>query len=281
MIALYKCIQTAIMISLYINMDLANSFLMARDLLIRGFDDKIHLQLGEMANQRGVSINSIVKDAVDKWLKYKQSEVPRKHYLVIYSNEESMTGLLKSMDRLATENDLFRCFCGPSGSQSSELLSKLKWYDATIEPYYYTPSDTITAASVNHQDKDDHPLQQQQKHQKQQTQMSQKNIMKYFGRIIENMAKKANNKQVCCLDFLINNIAEASLKQALSIEEAYNTDRLAGSTYCTYKTATLLNSEIKDMVQLFELHDQIFLLNGDEVYKLHVTKENVHKLFLN
>ncbi|MFL6360297.1 MAG: hypothetical protein ACJ72V_13270, partial [Nitrososphaeraceae archaeon] len=79
----------------------------------------------------------------------------------------------------------------------------------------------------------------------------------------------------------INDIAKASFKQALSIEEAYNTNRIAGSTYCTYKTATLLNSEIKDMLELFELHDQIFLLNGDEVYKLHVTKENVHKLFLN
>jgi len=249
----------------------------AHNLIIRGFDDKVHLQLGELANQRGVSINSIVKDAVDKWLKHQQSEVPRKHYLVIYSDDESMIGLLKSMDRLAKESDLFRCFCSSPESQSSELLSKLKWYDATIKPYYYAPADTI--AAVNYQDKNDHSPNQQQ--QKQQTQLSQKNIMKYFGNIIENMAKKANNKQVCCLDFLINDVAKASFKQALSIEEAYNTDRLAGSTYCTYKTATLLNSEIKDMLELFELHDQIFLLNGDEVYKLHVTKENVHKLFLN
>jgi hypothetical protein len=250
----------------------------AHNLIIRGFDDKIHAQLGEMANQRGVSINSIVKDAVDKWLKYQQSQVPRKHYLVIYSDEESMTGLLKSMDRLAKEGELFRCFCGAPGSQSSELLSKLKWYDATIEPYYYTPGDTI--AAVNYQDKnDDHPLEPQQ--QKQQTQISQKNIMKYFGKIIENMAKKANDKQVCCLDFLINDVAKSSLKQALTIEQAYNTNRIAGLTYCTYNTATLLNSGIKDMLELFELHDQIFLLHRDEVYKLHVTKENVHKLFLN
>ena len=42
---------------------------MAHNLIIRGFDDKVHTQLGEMANQRGVSINSIVKDAVDMWLK--------------------------------------------------------------------------------------------------------------------------------------------------------------------------------------------------------------------
>ena len=62
---------------------------MAHNLIIRGFDDKVHTQLGEMANQRGVSINSIVKDAVDKWLKYQQSQVPRKHYLVIYSDDES------------------------------------------------------------------------------------------------------------------------------------------------------------------------------------------------
>jgi hypothetical protein len=43
----------------------------------------------------------------------------------------------------------------------------------------------------------------------------------------------------------------------------------------------LLNAEIKDMIELFEGYDQIFILKGDEVYKLHVTKENVHKLFLN
>ena len=105
--------------------------------------------------------------------------------------------------------------------------------------------------------------------------------MKYFGRIIENIAKNSNNKQVCCLDFLINDVAKASLKQALTIEKVYDNNRLAGSTYCTYKTATLLNSEIKNMLELFELHDQIFLLNGDAVSTLHVTKENIHKLFLN
>jgi hypothetical protein len=52
-------------------------------------------------------------------------------------------------------------------------------------------------------------------------------------------------------------------------------------TFCPYKTANLLHSDLLDMLELFELHDQIFLLSGDEVYKLHVTKENVHKLFLN
>jgi hypothetical protein len=28
------------------------------------------------------------------------------------------------------------------------------------------------------------------------------------------------------------------------------------------------------------MHDQIFIVKNDEIYKLHVTKENAHKLFL-
>jgi predicted HicB family RNase H-like nuclease len=40
---------------------------MPHDLIIRGFDDQVHTALGKTANQKGVSINSIVKDAVDKW----------------------------------------------------------------------------------------------------------------------------------------------------------------------------------------------------------------------
>lgn len=236
---------------------------MTHNLIVRGFDDHVHTQLGEIANQRGVSINSIVKDAVDKWLKEQQLQVPRKHHLIIYSDDEFMLGLLKSMDRLAKEGDLFKCFCGPPSSTSTELLSKLKWYNGTIEPYYY---------SGDVQDR------KQQSHLQIQ---SQKNIMKYCGNVMENIASNSNGKQVCCMDFLINDIAKSSLKQALTIEEAYNNNRIPGLMYCTYKTEILLNSEIKDMIELFEMHDQIFIVKNDEIYKLHVTKESVHKLFLN
>jgi hypothetical protein len=236
---------------------------MTHNLIVRGFDDHVHTQLGEIANQRGVSINSIVKDAVDKWLKEQQLQVPRKHHLIIYSDDEFMLGLLKSMDRLAKEGDLFKCFCGPPSSTSTELLSKLKWYNGTIEPYYY---------SGDVQDR------KQQSHLQIQ---SQKNIMKYCGNVMENIANNSNGKQICCMDFLINDIAKFSLKQALTIEEAYNNSRIPGLMYCTYKTEILLNSEIKDMIELFEMHDQIFIVKNDEIYKLHVTKENVHKLFLN
>jgi hypothetical protein len=169
---------------------------------------------------------------------------------VIYSDDESLMELLKSMDRLAEEAELFRCFCGPPGSQSSQFLSKLKWYDGTTTPYCYARTNTITTESVNSQAKDKHYviLQSLQEQQKRSQIHSQKNIKKYCGRVIENLAKHANNRQVYCLDFLINDVASASLRQALTIEEAYNNNRIPGLTYCTYMTATLLNSGIKNIL---------------------------------
>ena len=238
---------------------------MVHDLLVRGFDDKIHSQLGELAKEKGVSINSIVKDAVDKWLKQRQSDIPKKHYLLIYSDDDSILGLLKSMDRLAKESDLFRCFCGSPHTNSTKLLSKLNWYNGIVTPYYYDEPETL------------------KQKQKQNQSENNKSIMRYCSKVMENIveaANDANNKQVCCIDFLINDIAKSSLQQALTIEKVYDDSRIPGLMYCTYKTETLLNAEIKDLVELFEGHDQIFIVKDDDVYKLHITKENVHKLFL-
>ena len=191
-----------------------------------------------------------------------------------------MMRLLKSMDKLAKEGNLFRCFFGPPRNPSIELLSRLKWYDSTVKPYPYS--------SVTQSKDEQHELSLQQQQQQQiqmqaqaQTQVqSQKNIMKYCGKVIENVVKNANNNQVCCMDFVINDVGKDSLRLALIVEKAYDDNRIAGLMYCTYKTNSLLNSEIKDLIELFEMHDQIFILKEDEVYKLHMTKENVHKLFL-
>jgi hypothetical protein len=83
------------------------------------------------------------------------------------------------------------------------------------------------------------------------------------------------------MDFLINDISKNSLKQAMIVEQLYDNNRLSGSMYCNYMTENLINSDIKNMIELFEMHDQVFILKDTEVYKLHITKENIHKMFLN
>jgi hypothetical protein len=239
-----------------------------RTLIIRGFDDKVHEQLGNISNQRGISVNSIVKDAVDMWLNHDKLEVPRKHHLLIYSNNESIVQLIRSIDRYANDSNLFRCFFGPPGSSSTKQMIKLKWFDGTIKPYYYSFTSKYKEKL-------------QIERQNQIRIHSEKDIVEYCDKVMENIVKHAGNKQVCCMDFLMNDVSKTSLKQTLSLEKAYDNNRISGLMYCTYETDTLFNSEIKDLINLFKIHDQIFILKEDEIYKLHITKENVHKLFLN
>lgn len=97
---------------------------------------------------------------------------------------------------------------------------------------------------------------------------------------MERIAKSARDKQVCCMDFLINDVARIYLKQAMEVEHAYDNARISGFIFCTYKISIILNTDVNSLVELFELHDQIFILKEDDVYKLHLTKENVHKFFL-
>ena len=57
---------------------------MTKDVLVRGFSDDIHADLSKKADQMGVSINSIVKDAVDQWLN-KKTHVRITSYNVCYT----------------------------------------------------------------------------------------------------------------------------------------------------------------------------------------------------
>lgn len=219
---------------------------MARNLIIRGFDDNIHSQLGELSKQKGVSINSIVKDAVDRWLK-QQKEIPKRHHLLIYDNEESVKSLVESIDELAKKGEWFRCFTRSSDSSITNLLRKLGWFDGATVSY--------------------------KKH-------SQRDLRKYCYIITQNILKNSKSKEVCFVDFLINDIANSSIRDAITIEKVYDENRLPGIAFCSYRTNNLLSASISDMIEIFDLHEQIFIVKDKQVYKLHVTKENVHKLFL-
>ena len=104
---------------------------MARNLIIRGFDDDVHSQLGNLSRQKGVSINSIVKDAVDGWIK-QQKEIPRRHHLLIYDEYESLKSLIKSIDKLAKEEEWFKCYICSLDFSVKNALTKLGWFDGTL-----------------------------------------------------------------------------------------------------------------------------------------------------
>lgn len=218
---------------------------MPHDLLVRGFDDKIHSKLADAAESLGVSLNSIVKDAADKWLK-QYSQIPKKHDLILYSDNASMTHLLKSLDHLTKYGDWFRCFIGPRDDASVKLLSKLGWFDATL-PY----------------------------------KADRKTIERNLGKMVEKILKTAKGRQVFLFDFIIGSYSKYSLEHAIQIEHGYNSVRMSGVVYCPYRLDILMDRKINDLLTLLEEHDQTFVLKGSELYKLHVTRENVHKLLLN
>ena len=218
---------------------------MTRNLIIRGFDDEIHSQLGNQSKKKGVSINSIVKDAVDQWLK-KQDEIPKRHHLLLYDNADSIQTLIKSLDKMTQKDEWFKCFVRSSNTLITKALEGLDWFDGTIVQY----------------------------------KQSQKDKMKHIKDILRNIWLKSNNKEILLVDFLINDIASSSISEAISLEKQYDKNRLEGLVFCAYEVTNLFNASSLEIIEMFNSHDQVFLLKDDQIFKIHVTKENIHKLLL-
>ena len=164
---------------------------MTRDLLVRGIDDEIHLLLSETATKQRVSLNSIVKDAIDKWVSNRDI-IPKRHDMILYSDSNS----IKSLQNRLNDNSYA--------------------------------------------------------------------------------------KHVCFFDFKYENIMQTkSLQDVIIQEKKYNTQRTKKIKYCPYKLEYLLSLRIESLIELFEEHDQVYILKNDELYKLHLSKESIHKLFLN
>jgi hypothetical protein len=219
---------------------------LTKDFLIRGVDDSIHSELGKKSDQMGISVNSIVKDAVEQWLD-KKNHVPHVHDLLIYSDEKSMNNFLKSLDKMTSGTEWFKSFAAPPKHHTEKTLSKLDWFNGTIKPY--NPHGTDGS--------------------------------KYCGQVIQNIVKESKKQPLCCVDFVITDVANNSFSHAMKLEKGYDDARLPGLMFCPYKASDLMNSDLTDMIELFLMHDRIFVLKNDDIYKLHLTKESIHKIFLN
>jgi hypothetical protein len=86
--------------------------------------------------------------------------------------------LVKSLDYITKEQDWFWCFVPSSNSSITELLRKLEWFDSTSMPYEH----------------------------------KQKDAKKYIFNILQNISQNADNKELCLVDFLINDIANYAVR---------------------------------------------------------------------
>ena len=218
---------------------------MSKDILVRGFDEKTYSEMSDTASKKGVSITSFIKNAIDQKLK-EQKSIQKKHDIILYDNEASIEFLMKSLDRLVQDTKLLHVFCAPDKSSISKTLTKIKWFDGTVHPYEKDPN----------------------------------RMSEYMISVIAKISKKADKRQICMIDGILEDVARTSLTKALSLENEYNKSRLEGLMFCTYKTDLILQNGIKEMMELFSCHDQVFILKNNEVFKMHVTKENTQKLLL-
>ena len=56
---------------------------MTKDILVRGVDEEIYSSIGNAAKEKGISMNSLVKDAIDSWLARKDNDTKIHHLVFI------------------------------------------------------------------------------------------------------------------------------------------------------------------------------------------------------
>ncbi|KEQ56714.1 hypothetical protein AAA799E16_01130 [Marine Group I thaumarchaeote SCGC AAA799-E16] len=183
---------------------------------------------------------------MEQWLD-KKAPTPHVHDLLIYSDEKSIDSFLKVLDRMTNDTEWFRSYAIPPKHNSEKTLLKLDWFNGTIKPYKPHGKDGS----------------------------------KYCNKVIQNIVKSSEKRPLCCVDFVITDVAENSFSHAMELEKTYDNTRAPGLMFCPYKANDLIKSDITNMIELFLMHDRIFVLKNDEIYKLHITKESIHKIFLN
>ena len=222
--------------------------IMPKDLLVRGFDDKIHSKLGDIAGKRGVSLNSIVKDAVDKWIENNIQTV-KKHELILYADDESLKNFLKSLNRISHDDDFLKACCGPKSHLGMQFLTKQGWFDGTVDPYKQFLDNPNS--------------------------YGKKVIQKISNNITE-------SKQLMILAFLTGDIAEKkSISKSNDFCQWYHKQKVPGITHCITHAKNILSGNLSDVLNLFETHDQVYIVKKDSINKIHVTRESIHKLLLN
>jgi hypothetical protein len=218
---------------------------MVKDLFVRDFDEKLHAKATQIATDDGVTLASIVRDAVDKWIKNHENQRHR-HNLILYDNEKTLSKLLDEIDKLASEN-WFKSSCGSAKHYGMQYLNKRKWFDATAGNYeklLENPQETGN------------------------------NVLQIIG-------NKVGNKFPLTVALLVEDLArKESVRKAVGFCEWFERKSLPGITYCIANTRNIISGSFDDLFDLFNAHNAMYLTKGNKLYKLRLNEEGFYSLLI-
>ena len=230
---------------------------MVKDLFVRGFDEKLHAKAAQIATNDSVTLASIVTDAIDKWVKNYEKNKHR-HNLILYSDQISLKKLLDEIDKLASDNWL-KSYCGPAKHSGIQNLNKKMWFDAARDSY------------------------------EELVEKPQETAIKVFDTIngkIGDRRSNGNNRNntnllPLIITFLVEDISrKESVKKAAGVCEWYESKSIPGITYCIANARTVLAGSFGDLFELFNVHNAVFLIKSNKIYRLRIDDEHFYSLLI-
>ena len=212
---------------------------MGKTLYVRSFNESLHDDLNEISKKEGVSPGAIIEEALEQW-KQKKEKIPKKHHLVLWSDEKELNNFLKKMDEVTKENWL-QLYTAPQTKKSQRFFESHGWNKAAKNNSNF-----------------------------------EKNPEKYYEEASKTLKENPKHKQA----FLIGVGKPDSIKDANQVEKLYNKKRIEGATLCCYDTKSFSNTDFRDVCELFEEHDRIFVLKDGETLELNMSKQNPLKMLL-
>jgi len=218
---------------------------MTKTLYVRAFSEVIHHKLNDISKKQGVTVGSVIEEAVNEWVKNKD-DIPTQHHLVLYSDKDSLLNFLRKMEE-ATKEDWDRICLGPESHEGQKFLKKRQWNDVTISPY---------AQGI-------------------------KQPEKYSAKVFDKVAKNSSGKKTVFMGFMTGDVAiRFSLKKATDLERISNSKRGSGLIFCPYDMNKLTGSSIVELMEVINEHDKVFVLKKNEIFELSLSKTNHSKLLL-
>jgi hypothetical protein len=218
---------------------------MVKDLFVRDFDEKLHAKASQIATDDGITLASIVADAVDKWVKNHEKNQHR-HNLILYDDEKTLSKLLDEIDKLASRN-WFKSSCGSAKHYGMQYLNKRKWFDATAGNY-----DKLL-----------------------------ENPQVTGNKVLEIIGNKIGSKFPLMVAFLVEDLArKESVRKAARFCEWFESKSLPGITYCIANSKNIISGSFDDLFDLFNAHNAIFLCKGNTLYKLRLDEERFYSLLI-